>query len=113
MMFSCLADEGVVGYNPAREVKTEKVRRLVGITPSFEDDVDVVRLLESFDTSHPKGVEVLPVNGIPSHSLRLGMLPLLLRPAHGRCQPIKSGTVPRDQVNGFRNEEDPHCIEAE
>jgi len=49
-MFSYFVEKGVLVYNPAREVATEKVRRSVGKTPAFEME-DVATLLESFDTS--------------------------------------------------------------
>jgi len=49
-MFSYFVEKGVLVYNPAREVTTEKVRRSVGKTPAFEMD-DVATLLESFDTA--------------------------------------------------------------
>ena len=38
MMFSYFVEKGVLGYNPAREVSTEKVRRAVGKTPAFETE---------------------------------------------------------------------------
>jgi len=50
MMFSYFVEKGVLTYNPAREVRTEKVRRAVGTTPAFETE-DVEALLQSFDTS--------------------------------------------------------------
>lgn len=49
-MFSYFVEKGVLVYNPAREVTTEKVRRTVGRTPAFEVE-DVATLVESFDTS--------------------------------------------------------------
>jgi site-specific recombinase XerD len=55
MLFSYFVGKGVLSYNPAREVKTEKVRRTVGKTPAFEGD-EVARLLASFDTSHVVGL---------------------------------------------------------
>lgn len=50
MMFSYFVEKGVLTSNPAREVRTEKVRRTVGTTPAFETR-DVQTLLSSFDTS--------------------------------------------------------------
>lgn len=49
-MFSYFVEKGVLVYNPAREVETEKVRRTTGKTPAFEME-DVAALLDSFDTS--------------------------------------------------------------
>lgn len=55
MMFSYFTEKGVLKYNPAREVKTEKIRRNVGKTPIYEMD-DVERLLASFDVSNVVGL---------------------------------------------------------
>lgn len=55
MMFSYFTEKGVLTYNPAREVKTEKVRRNVGATPAYETE-DVARLLSSFDVSNVVGL---------------------------------------------------------
>ena len=49
-MFSYFVVKGVLTYNPAREVATEKVRRSVGKTPAFETE-QVAQLLQSFETS--------------------------------------------------------------
>ena len=46
MMFSYFVEKGVLPYNPAREVATEKVRRGVGKTPAFESE-QVAQLLSS------------------------------------------------------------------
>jgi len=48
MMFSYFVEKGVLTYNPAREVSTEKVRRAVGKTPAFEDS-DIATLMKSFN----------------------------------------------------------------
>ena len=50
MMFSYFVEKGVLVYNPAREVSTEKVRRTIGKTPAFESE-QVAQLLASFETS--------------------------------------------------------------
>lgn len=63
MMFSYFTEKGVLTYNPAREVKTEKVRRTVGTTPAFEVD-DVAKLLASFDTSHVVGLRDRALVGV-------------------------------------------------
>ena len=63
MMFSYFTEKGVLVYNPAREVKTEKVRRTVGTTPDFETD-DVEKLLGSFDTSHIVGLRDRALVGV-------------------------------------------------
>lgn len=55
MMFSYFTEKGVLTYNPAREVRTEKVRRSVGATPAYEPE-DVAILLASFDTSTVVGL---------------------------------------------------------
>jgi site-specific recombinase XerD len=55
MMFSYFVEKGVLEFNPAREVRTEKVRRAVGKTPAFETG-DVGALLDSFDTSSLVGL---------------------------------------------------------
>lgn len=55
MMFSYFTEKGVLTYNPAREVKTEKVRRTTGATPAYEVE-DVARLLASFDSSNIVGM---------------------------------------------------------
>ena len=47
MMFSYFTEKGVLTYNPAREVRTEKVRRNVGKTPAYETD-DVAALFAHF-----------------------------------------------------------------
>lgn len=47
MMFSYFTEKGVLTYNPAREVKTEKVRRTVGATPAYEVE-DVAKLFDFF-----------------------------------------------------------------
>ena len=53
MMFSYFVEKGVLVYNPAREVRTEKVRRSVGKTPAFETE-QVAQLLASFETAESK-----------------------------------------------------------
>jgi site-specific recombinase XerD len=55
MMFSYFVEKGVLPFNPAREVSTEKVRRNVGKTPAFETK-DVARLLASFDITSVVGL---------------------------------------------------------
>ncbi len=55
MMFSYFTEKGVLTYNPAREVKTEKVRRGVGKTPAYDVE-DVAKLLASFDASNIVGL---------------------------------------------------------
>lgn len=47
MMFSYFVEKGVLPYNPAREVATEKVRRHIGKTPAFDTD-QVAQLLAHF-----------------------------------------------------------------
>jgi integrase/recombinase XerD len=63
MMFSYFVEKGVLSYNPAREVRTEKVRRSVGSTPAFETD-DVAKLLASFDTLHLVGLRDRALIGV-------------------------------------------------
>jgi site-specific recombinase XerD len=63
MMFSYFVEKGVLTYNPAREVSTEKVRRAVGKTPAFETE-DVAQLLASFDVSHPVGLRDRALIGV-------------------------------------------------
>ncbi len=63
MMFSYFVEKGVLTYNPAREVSTEKVRRTVGKTPAFESE-DVAQLLASFDTSHLVGLRDRALIGV-------------------------------------------------
>lgn len=63
MMFSYFTEKGVLTYNPAREVKTEKVRRTVGTTPAFEVD-DVAKLLASFDCSNVVGLRDRALVGV-------------------------------------------------
>jgi len=63
MMFSYFVEKGVLIYNPAREVSTEKVRRTVGKTPAFETE-DVAQLLASFDTSHLVGLRDRALVGV-------------------------------------------------
>ncbi|BCM94497.1 tyrosine recombinase XerC (plasmid) [Abditibacteriota bacterium] len=47
MMFSYFVEKGVLIYNPAREVATEKVRRNIGKTPAYDTD-QVAQLLAHF-----------------------------------------------------------------
>ena len=63
MMFSYFVEKGVLGYNPAREVSTEKVRRAVGKTPAFETE-QVAQLLASFDTSNVIGLRDRALIGV-------------------------------------------------
>ena len=63
MMFSYFVEKGVLSYNPAREVSTEKVRRAVGKTPAFETE-QVAQLLASFDTSSVIGLRDRALIGV-------------------------------------------------
>lgn len=63
MMFSYFVEKGVLTYNPAREVSTEKVRRTVGKTPAFETG-QVAALLQSFDTSSLVGLRDRALVGV-------------------------------------------------
>ena len=58
MMFSYFVEKGVLVYNPAREVSTEKVRRSIGKTPAFESE-QVAQLLASFETSDGHSADVV------------------------------------------------------
>ena len=62
-MFSYFVEKGVLTYNPAREVATEKVRRSEGKTPAFETE-DVARLLNSFDKAHLVGLRDRALVGV-------------------------------------------------
>lgn len=62
-MFSYFVEKGVLTYNPAREVATEKVSRTVGKTPAYETE-DVAKLFASFDTSHLVGLRDRALTGV-------------------------------------------------
>jgi len=52
MLFSYMVATGAMAYNPAREVKTQPIRRSGGKTPAF-DPKQVRLLFENFDISKP------------------------------------------------------------
>ena len=66
MMFSYFVEKGVLTYNPAREVRTEKVRRAVGKTPAFESE-QVAQLLASFDTGSVIGLRDRALIGVMAY----------------------------------------------
>jgi site-specific recombinase XerC len=50
MLFSWLTEKGVLGINPAREVKTERFSRAEGKTPAFVEG-EVQQLLDVIEAS--------------------------------------------------------------
>jgi site-specific recombinase XerD len=67
MLFSWLVEKGVLPYNPAREVKTERYSRTEGKTPALSPD-DMQRLFKSFDVSNVVGLRDRALIGVMAYT---------------------------------------------
>jgi integrase/recombinase XerD len=72
MLFSWLTEKGVLGMNPAREVKTERFSRTEGKTPAFVEG-EVQKLLEAVETSTHTGLRDRALLGVLAYTFaRIG-----------------------------------------
>jgi site-specific recombinase XerD len=67
MLFSWLVEKGVLPYNPAREVKTERYSRTDGKTSALSPE-EMKRLFESFDMSHVMGLRDRALIGVMTYT---------------------------------------------
>jgi site-specific recombinase XerD len=74
MLFSWLAEKGVLAMNPAREVKTERFSRTEGKTPAFVEG-EVQKLLDVVETSTHTGLRDRALLGVLRSSFSSASLP--------------------------------------